>query len=36
MENMVHEEKGTLMGENRNNKFYFVRMVTLEVKTPKK
>jgi len=31
MENTVHEEQGTLMGENRNSKFYIVFMVTLEV-----
>jgi len=36
MENTVYEEQGTLMGENRNSKFYVGCMVTLGVKTPKK
>jgi len=36
MENIVHEKKGTLMGENRNSKYYCVCMVRLEFKTSKK
>lgn len=36
MENTVHGKKGTLMGENRNSKYYYVCMVTLEFKTSKK
>jgi hypothetical protein len=35
MENTLYEEKGNLMWDNTNSKFYFVWMVALEVKTLK-